>query len=100
MFIFWTTFKFRMLPQCRHTMLDRCGNVRVKVDDIIPYQLDCFGGSIQEDESFTVIWVERGIDKRGRHVGSRVGKSVFDQLSDIEFDLLMRRMCHFNKHHS
>lgn len=60
--------------------------------DIIPYVFDKYGRPICENEAHTVTWVDEGVDKYGVHIGSRLGKSVLDQLTNCEIDILTNRV--------
>jgi hypothetical protein len=72
--------------------------MRIKTDDIIPYIYDEFGNPLEEDETFTVRWVERNIDKFGNKVIKKSGQdSVFDQLTDQEFETIMYRLKKLNR---
>ena len=72
--------------------------LRIKTHDIIPYIYDKFGNPIQEDESFTVKWVDQNIDKFGNKVIKKPDQdSVFDQLTDYEFEIIMYRLNKLNK---
>ena len=66
---------------------------KIKTHDIIPYIYDKYGNPIEEDESYTVRWVERNIDKHGNKIKKKLNQdSVFDQLTDYEFEIIMKRI--------
>lgn len=65
---------------------------KIKTHDIIPYVFSDDGRPLREDERYTIAFMSRGVDKHGNYHGSSYGKSVFDQLSDQEFELIMERV--------
>ena len=67
-------------------------NKKFKTDDVVPYVYDKYGRPLFEDEGFTIRFVECGLDRYGRYVGSRYGLSVFDQLSYMEIDTILKRI--------
>ena len=70
---------------------------KLKTYDLIPYIFDEHGNPICENEQYTVRWVNSGYDYCGKYTGSRIGKSVFDLMSDENFEILMLRLKESNK---
>lgn len=65
----------------------------IKTWDIIPYEYDENGKPKQENEYFTIIWVDKNIDKYGKQIKKKQNQtSVFDQLTNEEFEIIIQRL--------
>ena len=66
---------------------------KIKTWDIIPYLFDDKCNPIEEDESYTIVWINRNLNKYGNNVIKKKGQdSVFDQLSNEEFEIIIKRL--------